>query len=56
VKLYGPTNLVELMMKAQMVEDKIRTMTKGGGTIENKSSRGYSANWFSKSYSRDGGN
>ncbi|KAL9325284.1 hypothetical protein ACSQ67_005929 [Phaseolus vulgaris] len=48
VKLYGPTNLVELMMKAQMVEDKIRTMTKGGGTIENKSSRGASHNFISE--------
>jgi len=38
VKLYDPTTLAELIMKAQMVEEKISVLSKGKGPVEHKAS------------------
>lgn len=56
MKLYEPNNLAELMMKTEMIKEKIRIMPKGGALIRNKGSNGYRPYSMTRSYSHDLGN
>jgi len=56
VKLYKPANLAELMMKAQMVEEKIRVIAKIIPPVVNKTNNTYKPFSVTRSYSKEGGN
>jgi len=56
VKLYEPANLAELMMKAQMVEEKIRVTAKTIPPVVNKTNNTYKPFSVTRSYSKEGGN
>ena len=56
VKLYEPANLAELMMKAQMVEEKIRVIAKIIPPVVNKTNNTYKPFSVTRSYSKEGGN
>ncbi|XP_022638797.1 uncharacterized protein LOC111242018 [Vigna radiata var. radiata] len=56
VKLYEPHNLAELMMKAQMVEEKVRVTTKGDSLTVQLQSNTYRQLLLTHSYSKEGGN
>ncbi|KOM32079.1 hypothetical protein LR48_Vigan01g163500 [Vigna angularis] len=54
VKLYEPKNLAELMMKAQMVEQKVRVASKGGSFTVQRQNTTYRQLPSTRSYSKEG--
>ncbi|XP_022637052.1 uncharacterized protein LOC111241703 [Vigna radiata var. radiata] len=55
VKLYEPSNLPELMMKAQMVEEKVRIISKGGPSHVLRNNNVTKPISMTRSYSKDEG-
>lgn len=55
VKLYEPDTLADLMLKAQMVEDKIRVNSKGGSSSVARPTASYKPYTITKSLSRGTG-
>lgn len=55
VKLYEPSNLAELMLKAQMVEYKIRVSSKEGTINATKVNSGYKPYSVTRTFFRDMG-
>ncbi|WVZ14456.1 hypothetical protein V8G54_012022 [Vigna mungo] len=55
VKLYEPNNLLELMMKAQMVEEKVRIISKGGPSHVLRNNNVTKPISMTRSYSKDEG-
>ncbi|XP_047174278.1 uncharacterized protein LOC124841941 [Vigna umbellata] len=55
VKLYEPSTLPKLMMKAQMVEAKVRIISKGGPFHVQRNNNVSKTISMTRSYSKDGG-